>query len=75
MNRHKAIIARLGGYAELASLLGLEVNTVRAWGKQGRAIPSRYWHRVTALDPELTPTYLDRTKANGTGKRRRGRAA
>jgi len=46
----------------LASILGLEIETVKSWMKWNRGIPPRYWHRVAALDPDLTPAHLERTK-------------
>lgn len=62
MTRHRAIIQRLGGYEHLASVLGLATETVKSWMKRDRGIPARYWHRIAALDPELTPTHLERTR-------------
>jgi hypothetical protein len=62
MSRHRAIIQRLGGYVQLAQLFGLEIETVKSWGKCDRGIPARYWHRFAALDPNLTPSYLERTR-------------
>lgn len=62
MTRHRAIIKRLGGYVHLASIFGLEPETVKSWLKRDRGIPPRYWHKVAALDPELTPAHLERTK-------------
>jgi hypothetical protein len=67
MNRHAAVIEDLGGTHRLASLLRLKVDTVRKW--QERGIPFRHWHRVIALDPTLTPEYLDRTKPRGVQAR------
>jgi hypothetical protein len=62
MSRHRAIIQRLGGYVHLAQIFGLEAETVKSWCKWDRGIPSRYWHRFGALDPSLTPGYLERTR-------------
>lgn len=67
MNRHAGIIENLGGTHRLASLLRLKVDTVRKW--QERGIPSRHWHRIMALAPELTAEYLDRTKPQGVQAR------
>jgi len=61
VNRHRAIIEKVGGYAKLASVLGLGLETVKSWQKCDRGIPPRYWHRVMALDPSLTAAYLERT--------------
>lgn len=60
MNRHAAILERLGGYQRVASLFGLRVNTVSKWRLRG--IPAQHWHRITALEPELTADYLERTR-------------
>ena len=60
MNRHAAIVGRLGGVTRLASLLGLPEDTVQKWTIRG--IPARHWHRIIALIPSLTPEYLERTK-------------
>lgn len=60
MTRHRAIIKRLGGTVALAELLGLDVETVKSWSKQGRGIPARYWMDVAKL-AGLTPEHLQRT--------------
>lgn len=67
MNRHAAILDRLGGHQRVASLLGLNVNSVGKW--RSRGIPARHWHRIIALSPGLTPDYLDRTKPRGVQRR------
>lgn len=72
MNRHAGIIEGLGGVQRLASLLQLNYDTVRKW--QTRGIPSAHWHRVIALNPRLTPEFLDRTKPRGVQARRNGGA-
>lgn len=74
MNRHAAILEQLGGRLTVANLLGLRDEAVKKWYQRG--IPSRHWHRIIALDPDLTPEYLSRTKPVGVqsrlnGKRRR----
>jgi hypothetical protein len=60
MNRHGAILNKIGGRTCLASVLGLKPETVKSWYKRG--IPARYWHRIAALKPGLTAEYLERTK-------------
>lgn len=60
MNRHAAILDRLGGHKRVASLFGLKVNSVGKWRERG--IPARHWHRIMALYPGITAEYLDRTK-------------
>ena len=60
MNRHARILEELGGHKRVASLFGIPENTVGKWRRRG--IPSRHWHRIIALAPELTPEDLDRTK-------------
>lgn len=60
MTRHRAIIKQLGGYVELASLLGLHEEAVKSWAKLDRGIPARYWHRVAEL-AGVTPEYLRRS--------------
>jgi hypothetical protein len=72
MSRHSAILDSLGGHVRVASLLGLRENTVSKWRRRG--IPFRHWHRVIALDPTLTPEYLDRTKPRGVQSRCRAAA-
>jgi len=67
MSRHAAILDSLGGHQRVASLLGLKVDTVGKWRERG--IPYRHWHRVIALDPGLTPEFLDRTKPVGVQSR------
>jgi hypothetical protein len=69
MTRHSAILDSLGGHQRVASLLGLKVDTVLKWRVRG--IPFRHWHRVIALQPNLTPEYLDRTKPRGVQSRHR----
>lgn len=54
----------------MASLLGLNVNSVGKW--RSRGIPARHWHRIIALSPDLTPDYLDRTKPRGVQRRNGG---
>lgn len=60
MNRHRAIIDGLGGVQRVATVLRLKEDTVRKWLIRG--IPSKHWHRLIALAPNLTAEYLDRTK-------------
>jgi DNA-binding transcriptional regulator YdaS (Cro superfamily) len=67
MNRHAKILDGLGGHTRVASLLGMKENTVSKWARRG--IPARHWHRIIALEPELTPEYLDRTKPRGSQRR------
>lgn len=67
MNRHAAILERLGGHKRVASLLRLPENTVGKW--RSRGIPARHWHRILALSPDLTAEYLDRTKPKGVQRR------
>jgi hypothetical protein len=67
MNRHAGIIEDLGGTHRVASLLRLKADTVRKW--QTRGIPSKHWHRIVALLPQLTAEYLDRTKPHGAQAR------
>jgi len=74
MTRHRAIIKRLGGHEHLASVLGLATETVKSWNKRDRGIPSRYWHRIAALDPSLSPSYLERTRPQATNGRCQERA-
>lgn len=72
MSRHRAIIKRLGGYEHLASVLGVSSQTTKSWMKRDRGIPPRYWHRMAAIDPGLTPTYLERTHPQVGEPRYRG---
>lgn len=67
--RHAQIVGQLGGYAHLATVLGLERESVRSWLKKQRGIPPRYWHRLARLNPEITPELLARTHPS-RGKRR-----
>jgi hypothetical protein len=67
MNRHARILADLGGHQRVAALFGMPENTVGKWRVRG--IPSRHWHRIIALSPDLTPEYLDRTKPRGAQRR------
>lgn len=60
MNRHRAILDRVGGRSGLAAVLGLNPETVKSWYKRG--IPARYWHRINQLAPDITPEYLAKTK-------------
>jgi hypothetical protein len=71
MTRHAGIIDNLGGTQRVASLLRLKADTVRKWGERG--IPSKHWHRIIALLPELTAEYLDRTKPVGVQSRLNGK--
>lgn len=59
-NRHRAVLDGIGGVERTASLLGLTHHAVRQWYYRG--IPPRYWHRVAALSPDVTPEYLDLSK-------------
>jgi len=70
-NRHAALIGRLGGYTHLASVLGIQAETTKKWLRRG--IPARHWHKVCALQPGLTPAWLERTKPNGAQAKRRRR--
>ena len=63
MNRHGAILNKVGGRSTLAETLGLKPETVKSWYKRG--IPARYWHRIAALKPGLTIEQLERTKPHG----------
>jgi transposase-like protein len=67
MNRHARILEELGGHKRVAGLFGIAENTVSKWRRRG--IPARHWHRIVALEPTLTPEYLDRTKPRGTQRR------
>jgi hypothetical protein len=60
--RHAKFVRRLGGYAHLASQLGLARESVRSWCRPSRGIPSRYWHKLARLDPKLTPELLEKTR-------------
>lgn len=71
MNRHAALIKRLGGYGHLADILGVELQAVKKWPIRG--IPSRHWHKIVALAPDITAEWLARTKPVGVQSRRRGR--
>lgn len=68
-NRHAAILDRLGGHKRVATLLGMQVNSVGKWRVRG--IPSRHWHRIIALAPSITADYLERTKPRAGGCRTR----
>ena len=72
MNRHAAILNALGGREYVANLFGLQSEAVKKWYSRG--IPYRHWHRIIALNPELTPEYLDRTKPRYV-QRRNGKQA
>lgn len=67
MNRHARILEALGGHKRVASLFGMHENTVSKWRVRG--IPARHWHRIVALEPAITPEYLDRTKPRGAQRR------
>jgi hypothetical protein len=72
LNRHAALIDKLGGYAHLASILGLDAETTKKWPQRG--IPSRHWHKVMALAPHVTAAWLEKHKPVGVQakpKRRR----
>ena len=72
MNRHAALIRQLGGPRTLADILGVEIEAAKKWPLRG--IPSRHWHKIIALAPEITADYLSRTKPKGVqSKRRNGR--
>jgi hypothetical protein len=51
----------------VALLLRMKENTVSKWRRRG--IPAQHWHRIIALDPDLTPELLDRTKPRGAQRR------
>lgn len=68
-NRHAALLDKLGGPDRVASLLGLGEYAVRKWLQRG--IPSRHWHRIAALSPDVTPEYLDKTKPWGAQAKKR----
>lgn len=72
-NRHAKIIQSLGGHQTVAGLLRMKENTVSKWLVRG--IPAIHWHRIIALDPDITAEYLDRTKPRGVQSRRRCRQA
>jgi hypothetical protein len=71
MNRHqhRIVIDRLGGYATVANLLNVEPETSKKWLYRG--IPSRHWHRIAALLPDITAEYLDRTRPARCRRRQR----
>lgn len=72
MSHHAAVLESLGGVARVANVLGLPFETVRKWRLRG--IPAHHWHRIVALDPRLTPEYLESTKeCDGKPVRRRRR--
>ncbi len=71
VNRHAAILNSLGGREYVANLFGLKSEAVKKWYVRG--IPYRHWHRIIALDPELTPEYLDRTKPRYVQRRVNGK--
>jgi hypothetical protein len=76
MNRHAALIDKLGGSAHLASVLGIQAETTKKWPARG--IPARHWHKIVALSPGLTAAWLEKTKPIGVqsrlnGKRKRRR--
>ena len=60
MTRHGRFLNDLGGKTALATVLGLRAETVKSWYKRG--IPAKFWHRIAALNPRLTPEELARTK-------------
>ena len=68
MNRHAAILERLGGHKRVASLFGMRTNTVGKWRERG--IPAHHWHRIIALSPDITPEYLQDTKPRGVQGRK-----
>lgn len=57
----------------MAGLLRLKENTVSKWLRRG--IPALHWHRIAALDPDISVEYLARTKPLGVQSRRRCEAA
>lgn len=62
---HALIINRLGGVLRVASLLQADDQAAYKWYKRG--IPSKHWHRITALCPDITAEYLARTKDGRQG--------
>ena len=72
VTRPGAILTPLGERKSVPNLFAQQSEPVKKW--YGRGIPYRHWHRIIALNPELTPEYLDRTKPRFV-QRRNGKQA